>query len=122
MKLKIIALVYLISFGLPGWQIFSGTPEEKRERRNLIALHNSSSPQYDNNCTSCHGKRDNEKSLDPQIPRVHTSHIAKEIACTHCHKTVDLIEGSAANIRRQVNVEICIECHGKDWYKGGEKR
>jgi len=31
--------------------------------------------------------------------------------CITCHKSVDLLQGSAASLRRQVAVELCATCH-----------
>jgi hypothetical protein len=84
---------------------------------NLIALHNSSSSQYNNQCVSCHGTMASETSLEPNIPAAHkvmmpfVPGVSDNDKCLHCHPTVDLVEQSAGALRRQVNPELCAACH-----------
>lgn len=95
---------------------------------NLIKLHKNAV----NNaslCVQCHGDRTDEESLKEGIPSVHTTHLTKlknmlkgKGGCTFCHKSVDLQEGSAASVRRQIDVKItCMKCHGNKFHLGGAK-
>ena len=85
---------------------------------NIIAAHKRSSPQYNSNCTGCHTTVLTEQSLNPYI---HTVHVTMQPnvpgrddnrRCAFCHRSVDLLLGSAGNIRRQVDVTLCALCHG----------
>jgi hypothetical protein len=79
-----------------------------------ISLHDSSSPDYNPNCISCHGKMTSETTLDPKIETAHTLHLTSKLLileCTTCHQNVDLTERSAASLRKQVEVELCRNCH-----------
>ena len=92
--------------------------------RNLIASHDSSSLQYNKNCTSCHADILAQKSLNPSILNAHASMLpytpGKENnkKCIWCHRTVDLVQGttrvenSKSNLRKGVNMTLCTLCHG----------
>ena len=96
------------------------------ETDNLVALHDKSSPQYDKNCTACHLDILNEKSLDSSIETAHVSMLSKTPGekdnekCGWCHRTVDLIGGSAGNLRKQVKADLCVMCHGDDGFGEAE--
>ncbi|MBI4518524.1 MAG: hypothetical protein HY699_22225 [Deltaproteobacteria bacterium] len=84
---------------------------------NVRALHTSGSSQYDANCLKCHADVLTEQSLNPQIPGPHPAMLlwvggATNAACTFCHKAVDFDRASAANVRRNVDVQTCAICHG----------
>jgi cytochrome c553 len=86
--------------------------------KNIIAIHDSSSRQYNKECISCHADIPSAQSLDPSIPNVHVAMIPftpgekDEETCIVCHRTVDLVQGSAGNIRKQVKATLCAMCHG----------
>ena len=85
---------------------------------NLIALHDSNSPQYDKNCIDCHAEVLNEESLDPETPTAHVSMLLKTPGkkdndrCAYCHRNVDLLQKSTGNLRRHVDANLCAMCHG----------
>ncbi len=89
--------------------------------KNLISLHDKNSPQYDKNCTNCHAAILVEESLDPSILTAHTSMLFETPGendnekCGWCHRTVDLVQGSAGNLRKQVKADLCAVCHGDDF-------
>jgi len=89
--------------------------------KNLISLHDKNSPQYDKNCTNCHVAILVEESLDPSILTAHTSMLFETPGekdnekCGWCHRTVDLVQGSAGNLRKQVKADLCAVCHGDDF-------
>lgn len=79
-----------------------------------VSLHDISSPDYNPNCTSCHGKMTSETTLDPEIETAHTLHLTSRLLnfeCTSCHLNTDLTEKSAASLKRQVEIEVCTTCH-----------
>ena len=101
---------------------------------NVIAMHNRTSRQYRKDCTKCHMQVVLEQSLEE--PAIHTAHLAMapfvpgkngDSKCAFCHRTVDLLESSAGNVRRQVDAALCAVCHGtsrptiptKLFYKAG---
>lgn len=87
---------------------------------NLISLHDRNSPLYDKNCTTsnCHVRILTEHSLDPAILTAHTAMLNETPGekdnekCGWCHRSVDLLDGSAGNLRRQVDANLCAVCHG----------
>jgi len=85
---------------------------------NIIAIHDSSSRQYNKECVSCHADILRAQSLEPSIPNAHVAMIPfapgeeDEDTCVVCHRTVDLVQGSAGNIRKQVKATYCTMCHG----------
>ncbi len=96
---------------------------------NLNAMHNASSPRYNPDCIKCHGNMLWEESLDAKVEAIHPKMIKyvlpetgeEEITnktCVYCHRSVDFLEGSAGNIRKQVASSICAECHAP---QGGAK-
>jgi cysteine-rich repeat protein len=86
---------------------------------NIIAMHDRSSPQYDKHCTECHGDVLTRKSLNTSIPTAHLSMLpytpgewGDDKQCRWCHRSVDLAQGSAGNLRRNVDAVLCSLCHG----------
>lgn len=85
---------------------------------NLIALHDSSSGQYEKHCLDCHADVLAQQSLDPSIPTVHVAMITlvpgrkDEDACKWCHRSVDLVQKSTGNLRKHVDADLCTLCHG----------
>ncbi|MDH3813560.1 MAG: cytochrome c [Acidobacteriota bacterium] len=105
----------------------SDTAEEDSfdPKKNIIAIHDSSSKQYNKNCGECHAEIHSRQSLDPSISAAHPA-MAPFAAgkpgdnrqCMWCHRTVDLTQGtqtlekSKGNQRRHVDVALCTLCHG----------
>ena len=99
--------------------------DEKNENRidspkNLIAIHDSSSRQYNKKCMECHANIVDAQSLDPSTaPAAHVAMFpfapgkpGKDKQCIWCHRTVDLVQGSAGSLRKQVDPTLCAMCHG----------
>ena len=99
-------------------------------RKNIIAIHDSSSKQYKKKCGECHTEIHSRQSLDPSIPAAHPAMVpfaagkpGDDRQCRWCHRTVDLTQGTQAlvkskgNLRRHVDVALCTLCHGPD--RGG---
>ena len=127
----IASIMGIIFMGCGGGEEVSPPPVENV---NLIALHNSESPSYDKDCIKCHGKKTSDTTLNPDIPAIHpfmmpftpgyTGKITNEL-CATCHTSVDYVEGSAGNLRRNVAVGWCVLCHipggtGKELYIGSK--
>ncbi|GAB4325433.1 MAG: hypothetical protein Kow0059_21440 [Candidatus Sumerlaeia bacterium] len=99
------------------------------EREQVLALHQNSSSFEKAECVKCHGpKWDEHAPGDESILSAHSRMLrvqfpasAEEVtadACRQCHKTVDLLEFSAAHLRKQVFVDqptfqgqSCVSCH-----------
>jgi len=65
-------------------------------------------------CMNCHGDRKQEVGTDGKTKSFHSLHLSSpllKLACIDCHQSVDLTQGSAANLRKQVNPELCASCH-----------
>jgi len=81
---------------------------------NLEALHAEAASVPAERCIECHGDKAVEESLDAQYPTAHRVHLTSSllnVGCTDCHQRVDLLQGSAASLRKQVDVALCATCH-----------
>jgi cytochrome c5 len=126
MKLRKIFSKRKTAIGLlAGVYLFTWAPnifaedEEIDPKKNIIAIHDSNSDQYDKKCNGCHADIRNAQSLEPSIPNVHVAMFdfapgkpGDDKQCIWCHRTVDLVQGSAGNIRKQVDATLCAMCHG----------
>ena len=136
MKLRKIFNKRKMAIGLlAGLCLFTWVPnilaDDFDPRKNIIAIHDSSSDEYEKNCSECHEGILSENSRDPNIPVAHESMFGfapgkpgDDKQCIWCHRTVDLVEGSAGNIRKQVKAMLCSMCHGpagpgKQFYQVG---
>ena len=89
-------------------------------RKNIIAIHDSSSDEYKKKCSECHAGIAKAQSLEPSIaPAAHVAMFdfapgkaGDDKQCIWCHRTVDLVQGSAGSLRKQVDVTLCTLCHG----------
>ena len=102
---------------------------------NPIPIHDKNSDQYRSDCTNaaCHRNKLKETSLDSSIMTFHVLKVldpqfskffgkTNDKKCLYCHKDTDLIAYSAGNLRKNVDVSICYNCHtkgsiGKEFYK-----
>ena len=117
---RIAAIVLLTGAYLFNWipNILADDDDRRDPGENIIAIHDSSSPQYSKDCISCHADVLSAQSLVPSIPDVHVTMIPftpgekDEGTCVVCHRTADLVQGSAGNIRKQVKATYCAMCHG----------
>jgi hypothetical protein len=84
---------------------------------NLRALHDAASTQFDAECIKCHADILEERSLDVRVPGAHPVMLPQvggetDAVCVKCHESVDFDRGdSAANVRRNVDVQLCSACH-----------
>lgn len=105
---------------------------------NLVAMHDSASPQYAADCIKCHGDMSGETTLSGEVQGIHPRmcpyvfEAAGETemtsaVCRYCHSDTQRMQdysgGSGGALRKQVNAELkCVECHtsdgpGKELYK-----
>lgn len=103
--------------GVPAGPPRAGAPD-------LAASHDASSPSYQKNCLGCHGDIMKKTTLNGKIKEAHAAMVpfapgfsakagVTNEVCASCHAKVDLLEHSAALIRRNVSVTACAACHGK---------
>jgi len=117
MAIGLLAGVYLFTW-VPN--ILADDDDRIDPRKNIIKIHDSSSGQYKKECNGCHEDIRNAQSLEPSIPNVHVAMFdfapgkpGDDKQCIWCHKTVDLVQGSADKmIRKQVDPTLCTMCHG----------
>jgi cytochrome c5 len=124
MKIKKIFSKRKTAIGLlAGVYLFTWVPNilaDDEGTVNLIAVHDSSSGEYNKRCSECHTDILSEQSLKPSIaPAAHVAMFdfapgkpGDDKQCGWCHRTVDLVQGSAGNIRKQVDATLCAMCHG----------
>ena len=89
--------------------------EAKAAPVNLIDLHMRAGQLTNKQCLACHGKILTSTSLNKKIKTFHRLHLESKLPtpkhCGDCHQAVDLRNGSAAALRKQVNPQICAGCH-----------
>ncbi|MBI4600849.1 MAG: hypothetical protein HY721_02705 [Planctomycetes bacterium] len=89
---------------------------------NMVQLHDASSPAYNSDCIKCHGDMTDETTLDDDVEGIHPRMVpyvlqaagqteTNNTVCAYCHESVDLLGGSAANLRKQVAASDCQGCH-----------
>lgn len=83
--------------------------------KNLIELHKNASTATNKQCLACHPNILRDKTSNPNFRTFHRVHLQSKLAtpkkCSDCHVSVDLREGSAGNLRKQVEPSICAGCH-----------
>ncbi len=88
----------------------------------LSAIHDSSSPSFDKNCLKCHADVMKRRTSNAKIKDAHAAMVpfapgynakagATNEVCVSCHANVDVLQHSAAQIRKEVSVTICAGCH-----------
>lgn len=103
---KVLVLVVSLAF-LGASTLFAA-------ERNLIDLHKNDE-KNGKECLSCHTNIKKDVSSNPKFKTFHRLHLESKLAtpkeCTDCHASVDLRDGSAASLRKQVDAQICAGCH-----------
>jgi len=83
--------------------------------RNIIELHKNAGSRGNKECLGCHAKIKTDESLNKRFKTFHRVHLESKLEtpknCSECHQSVDLKEGSAASLRKQVDPQICAGCH-----------
>ncbi len=84
-------------------------------QKNLIDLHANAGKLSNKECLACHARITTDVSLNKKIKTYHRLHLESKLAtpkkCADCHQSIDLRNGSAAALRRQVDPQICLGCH-----------
>lgn len=82
---------------------------------NLVALHKDSAKLSNKECLTCHKGIFKETTANKKIKTMHRLHLEskKETPkkCAECHQSIDLREGSAGALRKQVDPQLCNGCH-----------
>lgn len=93
----------LVAIGAPGTPI------------NLIELHRNPGSSTNQQCLNCHKNILQDKTAKPKIKTFHRLHLQSKLEtpkkCQECHQSVDMREGSAGALRKQVDPSICAGCH-----------
>ena len=80
---------------------------------NLVDIHKNAKANVAK-CLSCHSDTADEQSTDPKVKAFHPLHLESPLlkfTCVDCHTSVDVREGSAAKLRKQVDPGLCEKCH-----------
>ncbi len=82
---------------------------------NLIELHKQAGTLSNKECLGCHQDITKQTTLKWNIKTFHRLHLESKLAtpkqCADCHQSVDLRQGSAAALRKQVDPQLCAGCH-----------
>ncbi len=83
--------------------------------RNLIDLHKNAGKLSNKECLACHASTKTEVTLNKNFKTFVRLHLESKLDtpknCSDCHPSIDLREGSAASLRKQVDPQICAGCH-----------
>ncbi len=99
------------------------TPPPTGDGVNYIALHDSSSDQFNDNCSGCHANIHTRQTLDPSIPDAHVVMLPlvpgeSNDRCIWCHRSVDLVLAAGSpkdhlsSLRKHIDSRVCALCHG----------
>jgi hypothetical protein len=84
---------------------------------NYLAIHDPESPQYIDDCASCHTDKTRDVTLAPGVQSFHSlkyKMFGGDRAprnCTYCHLGADLVSASQAALRKDVPPDFCNMCH-----------
>ena len=83
--------------------------------QNLAELHKNAGTMTNKQCLKCHSKILSEKTSNKKFKTMHRMHLESKLGapkkCVECHAAVDLRQGSAGALRKQVDPQICAGCH-----------
>jgi hypothetical protein len=83
--------------------------------KNLVELHANAGKLSNKECLVCHAAVEKGTSLDKKYKTFHRVHLESKLAtpknCADCHQSVDVRNGSAAALRKQVDPQLCAGCH-----------
>ncbi|MBI5199216.1 MAG: hypothetical protein HZA09_04280, partial [Nitrospirae bacterium] len=79
--------------------------------KSLIEMHKDAGKKSNKECLACHAKIKNDVPLNKKFKTFHRVHLESKLStpkkCDDCHQSVDLREGSAAALRKQVDPQLC---------------
>lgn len=111
--MRLILLAGLAAVTLAG--LATGAVATQVKHVNLVDLHANAGKLSNKECLACHARITTDVSLNKKIKTYHRLHLESKLAtpkkCADCHQSVDLRNGSAAALRRQVDPQICLGCH-----------
>lgn len=118
MKMSPKFIILLTLFVAVGFALEFAEAEDATSDENLYVLHEDLSKITMKDCVGCHDVL-SEKSLDRDIRTAHVIHafFGKD-GCLHCHQDFDINQDSGHILRRQVDMNICLNCHvstEKEW-------
>jgi len=83
--------------------------------QNLVELHRNAVKHSNKECLSCHANIVKTETLNKKVKTFHRLHLESKLdtpkKCSECHQSVDLREGSASGLRKQVDPGVCADCH-----------
>lgn len=83
--------------------------------KNLIEMHKNAGKLSAKECLACHANIKKDIPLDKKFRTFHRVHLESKLAtpknCADCHQSIDLREGSASALRKQVDPKLCAGCH-----------
>lgn len=83
--------------------------------KNLVELHKNAGSASKKECLSCHAGILKETASNGKFKTFHRAHLESKKDtpknCADCHQSVDLVNGSGAALRKQVDPQICAGCH-----------
>ena len=90
----------------------------------LVAIHDAGSPSFNKNCLTCHADVMKRTTLDKKTKNAHAAMVpfmpgydykrgATNEVCISCHAKTDVLQHSAAEIRKNVGTSLCAACHNK---------
>ncbi len=83
--------------------------------KNLVELHKNAGKMSNKECLACHANIKKDVTLSKRIKTYHRVHLESKLDtpknCADCHRSVDVRNGSAAALRKQVDPQICAGCH-----------
>ncbi len=83
--------------------------------KNLIDLHKNAGNLSNMECLSCHASIKKDVTLNKKFKTFMRLHLESKLdtpkKCADCHQSVDLREGSASALRKQVDPQLCAGCH-----------
>ena len=83
--------------------------------KNLIDLHKNAGKMSTKECLACHGNIKKDVSANKKFKTFHRVHLESKLAtpkqCSDCHLLIDMRDGSATALRKQVDPQLCAGCH-----------
>jgi hypothetical protein len=97
----------------------------RTDSRNLAAVHDAGSPEFNGQCLGCHADIMKRTTLKPGIKEAHVAMIpflpdydtkagVTNDNCRSCHTKVDIVQHSGVQIRKNTDPSSCAACHGKN--------
>lgn len=83
--------------------------------KNLVELHKNAGKMSNKECLACHAHIKTDVTLNKKFKTYHRVHLESKLGtpknCADCHQSIDVRNGSAAALRKQVDPQICAGCH-----------